>query len=126
MYSIEDFGSLRIKLGDAQKYIRGDVSLPIGGGPDILAAIHTQSHGKRLYKATARESYIVLARFPSNGLPHLETIHAYGSSANPDSPHYTDQMDLFVNQKLKPISLDTAKVISEAKSIYHPMTLVEN
>jgi acyl-homoserine-lactone acylase len=65
------------------------------------------------------ESYIVLVKFDAAGVA-IETINAYGASAKASSPHYTDQMPLFVNQQLKPMTLDKAKVLREAKRIYHP------
>jgi acyl-homoserine-lactone acylase len=53
-------------------------------------------------------------------LVRMETLHPFGASTRPDSPHYTDQMQLYADQKTKPMTLDKAKIMSEAKSIYHP------
>jgi len=123
---LDKYGKLRVPLGDVQRHIRGQVDLPISGGPDVLAAIHTKELENGLLKANAGESYISLVRFQDEGLPIIETIHAYGSSADPESPHYTDQMQLFVDQKLKPMTLDRAQVLADAKSIYHPMEIIQN
>ena len=120
---LKEFGKLNVRLGDVQRHIRNDISLPIGGGPDVLAAIHTRKPGNQIYKATSGESYIVLARFSSEGLPKIQTIHAYGSSARSENPHYTDQMQQFVDQKLKSMTLDTAKVYEEAVTIYYPLRI---
>jgi acyl-homoserine-lactone acylase len=50
----------------------------------------------------------------------METVNAYGASSNKSSPHYTDQMEMFVNKQTKPMTLDKEKVLKEAKRIYHP------
>ncbi|MFT5901480.1 MAG: acyl-homoserine-lactone acylase, partial [Bacteroidia bacterium] len=43
-----------------------------------------------------------------------------GASSRPDSPHYTDQMQLYADQETKEMTLDKAKIMAEAESIYHP------
>lgn len=120
---MKKFGRLEVPLGEIQKHIRGDVSLPLGGGPDILAAMYWKEIDNE-YKGIAGESYIALVQFTDDG-PIIETINAYGSSAEPDSPHYTDQMEMFANQQLKPMTLDMDKVLAEADTIYHPLITLE-
>ncbi len=58
-------------------------------------------------------------QWTENG-PIIESINAYGASNHADSPHHTDQMELFTEQKLKPMTLDKQEVYKQAKSIYHP------
>ncbi|MEO0639024.1 MAG: penicillin acylase family protein, partial [Bacteroidota bacterium] len=63
--------------------------------------------------------YISLVRFGPEG-PEIETINPYGASARPESPHYTDQMELFTQQKRRKMTLDKAQVMKEAVRTYHP------
>ena len=114
-----NFGRVAIPLGSLMRHIRGNVDLPIGGGSDVLAAIYGSPLPDGRYRATSGESYILMAQFDTEGLPILESIHAYGSSAESDSPHFTDQMEFFVNQKLKPVTLDLEKVKNQSR-MYHP------
>ena len=116
------YGKLAVPLGNIQRHIRGEVNLPLQGGPDVLAAMYMKETDDNQYKGIAGESYIALVQFDKDG-PLIETVNAYGSSAEPDSPHYTDQMKLFVNQELKPMSLDIEKAFAEADTIYHPLML---
>jgi len=116
------YGKTKIPLGDVQRHIRGNVNLALPGGPDVLAAMYAKEIEDNQYKGVAGESYIALAQFSDDG-PVIETIHAYGSSAEDDSPHFTDQMELFVKQQLKPMTLDIAKVFAQADTIYHPLKL---
>ncbi|MEO0468675.1 MAG: penicillin acylase family protein [Bacteroidota bacterium] len=116
---IKHFGSSQVPLGDLQQLQRGDKSLPLGGGPDVLAAIGSQVRKDGHLKPFAGESYISLVRFSKDG-PEIETINPYGASADPESPHYTDQMELFVQQKRRKMMLDKKTVLEQAVRTYHP------
>ena len=111
---------MSIVLGDYQKHVRGTKELPIWGIPDVLASIYAKPYTNGRVRSSQGESYISLVKFPKAGLPEIETVNCYGASNHPDSPHYTDQMELFVNQKTKPMTLDKATVLREAKRVYHP------
>ncbi|MEO1654978.1 MAG: penicillin acylase family protein, partial [Bacteroidota bacterium] len=100
----EFFGRTEVSLGDLQRHQRGEVDLPIGGAFDVLAAMYAEPVKKKGYfRASQGESYILLARFDENG-PILESVNAYGSSNREDDPHYTDQMNMFVQRNLKKMS----------------------
>ena len=118
---LENYGTLQLPLSKLQVHSRGDVEMPIDGLPDVIAPMYTNPTGEKLKeRAYVGESYILLARFSDEGLPQLESIAPYGTSSKSDSPHYTDQMEMFVNKELKPMTLDKEKVYKEAKLIYHP------
>jgi acyl-homoserine-lactone acylase len=119
-YLLENFGKVDVPLGEYQKLVRGDKELPLRGIPDVLASMTTVSHTNGRVKGISGESYILLARYPKEGLPIVETIHAYGNSSKPDSPHYTDQMENFTQLKLKPMTLDLEEVRKQAVKTYSP------
>ena len=73
--------------------------------------------GKR--KVIQGESYIGLVRFNEKG-PILESIISYGNSDNPNSDHYTDQMELYSKFKTKKMTFDKQEIYDKAKSIYNP------
>jgi acyl-homoserine-lactone acylase len=114
------FGSLEVPFGKLQVHQRGQVELPVVGIPDVLAAIDAKFYKDGKLRATNGDSYIELVKFKKNGLPEIETINAYGASNRPESPHYTDQMPLYVRQQTKKMTLDKATVLKEAVRIYHP------
>lgn len=120
---LADFGKLEIPLGDFQKHVRGDVSLPLGGAPDVLRAMYGKRQDDGTYKGIAGECFIELVQFTPEGVI-LETVNAYGTSAKPDSPHYTDQMEMFTKKELKSMSLDKEKVFREAVRVYSPMKVI--
>jgi len=113
------FKTVHVPLGDIQRHIRGDVSLPVGGAPDILAALHTEFYKNGIMKARAGDSYIEFVRYSKDGM-EIETINCYGASNKPDSPHYTDQMEMFVNKQTKTMTLDKETIFREAVRKYHP------
>jgi acyl-homoserine-lactone acylase len=115
---LENFKTIHIKLGTYQVHQRGNVELPVEGLPDVIAATHTRPY-KNKERIFAGESHIILVQFDKNG-PIFETVNAYGGTNNPKRKHYTDQMDLYVNHKLKKMTLNKAEIYKNAESIYHP------
>jgi acyl-homoserine-lactone acylase len=119
-YMLKYFGSTGIVLGDLQKLVRGDDEFPLPGLPDILAAMGSTPYKDGKLKNDYGDAYIELVRFPKNGLPIIESVNAFGASNNPGSPHYKDQVPLYLNQKTKRMSLDKDEVFRGAKRVYHP------
>ena len=118
-YIINNFGSIRITLGDFQKLVRGDKELPIWGLPDVITAMSSRPYKDGKHKVTQGESYIGLVRFNENG-PILESIISFGNSDNPESDHYTDQMEKYSKFQTKKMTFDKNIIYSEAKEIYNP------
>lgn len=114
------FGTINVPLGELQKHVRGDKVLPIGGAQDVLAAVYPERYRKGRLKIIAGESYIALIRFTPEGGVLFETINAYGASEKPESPHYADQMDLYVRRELKTMTLDWEEVLRTAERVYAP------
>ncbi|MEQ8626917.1 penicillin acylase family protein [Ekhidna sp.] len=119
-YLIRYFGKIEVTLGEYQKLVRGNDEYPIGGLPDVIAAMHSDYMGEGKVRAKTGESYIMMVRYPKEGLPIIETVNVFGASNRPESPHYDDQISLFLNQKRKQMTLDIEEVRKNAKSIYHP------
>ncbi len=118
---LKHFGALEIPLGDLQKHVRGDVELGVWGVPEVITQMTTVPHKNGTYKSRSGESYILFMRFvPGETFPRLESVVPYGSSNHEDSPHYTDQMELYINKQLKPITMDRAEILKKAERSYHP------
>jgi len=113
------FKSVDVPLGELQQHIRGDKSIPMWGGPNVIAAMYGKPHKKGRFKIFAGESYVSLVRFTKEGVK-IESIVPYGASNNPNSPHYDDQMDKYSKQELKKMSLKKEDVLKNATKTYHP------
>ena len=119
-YLLEHFGKVAITLGEYQKLVRGKKSYPLGGVADVIAAMNSVPYENGQVKGNSGESYIMLIRYPEEGLPIIETVNVFGASNRPESPHYDDQIPLFLNQERKSMTLDIEEVKKNAKRIYHP------
>lgn len=115
------YGSLYVPLGQIQRLMRDTVSLPVSGLREVPRAIDTRLHDKRrgVWRVTGGDTYILWACFGREG-PELESVNTYGASGRPDSPHYTDQMRLFAQQKTKPMTLSKEEILRKAVKIYSP------
>ena len=116
---LKHFKTTSIRLGDFQKLVRGDKELPIFGLPDVVTAMRGSAQKNGTIKINHGESYIALIRFGKNKT-NVESIICYGSSNHPDSPHYSDQMEMYRRFDTKPMHFDRENVIKDARRIYHP------
>jgi acyl-homoserine-lactone acylase len=116
---LKDFGKTNIALGEVQKLVRGTKEIPLPGLPDVLAPMYSVPYKDGKWKGNQGDAYIELVRFTKDG-PQIESLNVYGASAKKDSPHYTDQMEMFTRQQTKKMTLNKAEVYKNAKSIYHP------
>ena len=115
----ENFETTSLPLNKLQIHSRGDTFLPFAGGPDVMAAVYSTIQEDGTMRPIAGDSYIQMVQWTKDG-PIIESINAYGASNHEDSAHHTDQMELFTNQKLKPMSLNKEVVYKQAKRIYNP------
>jgi acyl-homoserine-lactone acylase len=121
-YLLKYFGTTSVSFGNYQRLQRGDISLPLPGMPDVLAAMYSTPLENGRVKGTVGECYISLIQFTPDG-PIIESVNAFGASNRKKSVHYDDQMKLFQAQKTKPMSLDENVVFRNAKTVYHPEVL---
>lgn len=116
---MKHFNTTDIQLGELQMLVRGKTAYPVGGFPDVLAPVYNVPYKKGRLKPFVGDSYVQFARF-KDGKVELETLHPFGASNRKDSPHFTDQMELYVNHQTKKMTLEKAAIFENAESIYHP------
>lgn len=114
------FGKIIVPLGDFQRHRRGEVDLPVGGGPNILAAMYAAEGKDGRFESKVGDGFIQFVKYDQTGPVLIQTMMPYGASSKPDSPHYTDQMEMYVNQQLKEMTLDMEMIKAQATSAYHP------
>jgi acyl-homoserine-lactone acylase len=118
-YLIKHFGKIDIILGDLQRHIRGEVSLPVSGLVDMIAPADVVEYKNGTLRTVGGESYIMLVKYSEEDV-EIETIIPYGNSNNPESQHYTDQMLMFINKETKKMTLDKEKIFRDAVRVYSP------
>ena len=118
-HMIEHFGQIQVKLGTFQKLVRGEKELAVFGLPDVVTAMGAIPHKEGKTKVVKGESYIELVKFTPQGVD-IESVISYGSSDDPNSIHYSDQMELYTAFKTKKMTFDRASIFQNASRIYHP------
>ena len=86
---------------------------------DMIAPTYVVSRKDGTYRSVSGESYIMLVKYSKSGV-EIETVLPYGNSNDPTSPHYTDQMRMYVDKKTKSMSLDRKVVYDNALRVYNP------
>jgi acyl-homoserine-lactone acylase len=119
-YMQANFGNTDIALGDLQKLVRGNKEWPLGGFPDVLSPQWTMPIKNGRLKSIGGDGLIMFVRFAKEGLPKIETINVYGASAKPGNKHFDDQVEMYLKQQTKPMTLDKAEVYRNAERVYHP------
>lgn len=119
-YLDKNFGGANISLGELQKLVRGSKEWPLGGFPDVLSPQWTTPYKDGKLKSIGGDGLIMFVRFPKEGLPIIETANMYGASAHAGNKHFDDQVEMYLQQKTKHMTLDKAEVYKNAEKVYHP------
>ncbi len=115
------FGKLDVPFREFSRFKRGDKELPIYGFWNKLAARWgdiNEENGK--FYAKGGDNFMMFVQYDTEGVVEFETIVPFGNSSKPDSPHFTDQMELYSNQGTKKMTLDKEEIMKNAERIYHP------
>ena len=120
-FLIDNYGKIDIPLGDLQVIRRGDIILPLDGGPDILRAVYSKMiDNKRV--ARHGDCFFQMVDWDENGNVTAESIHQYGSATlDKDSPHYADQAYLFSDMKMKPSFIELDSIKKYLNKSYNPL-----
>lgn len=108
---------LRLRHGTSSPYA---VDLPLDGGSDTLRASTTWAvdDDGRL-RLVHGDSFIQWVEWEPGQRVRSQSIQPFGSAVTrPNSPHFTDQAQLFVDHKLKPVHFWREDVLKNAKSRY--------
>jgi penicillin amidase/acyl-homoserine-lactone acylase len=103
------------------RIIRGDVNMGMGGGPDILHAVYGDLREDGTLKGHTGDSLVMLVRWDRKGRVSSRSIHQYGSAtSDPASPHYADQVPLFVKREMKDVLMDKEEIMKNLEREYRP------
>jgi acyl-homoserine-lactone acylase len=120
-FLLEKHGTIDVPLGNVQRLIRGNVNLPASGLREVPRAadpkLYDKTHG--IYRIVNGDGYIQMNRYSKSGV-EIKSVNAYGSSSHPDSKHYTDQMELFTQEKFKTMTFDWDSILKTAEKVYSP------
>jgi acyl-homoserine-lactone acylase len=110
------FGRLDPPMADLLRLRQGGQDLPLDGGSDTLRASTTwdvDDDGRLSLKHG--DSFIQWIEWSPDQRVSSRSIQPFGAATTrPKSPHYTDQMRLFVDHKLKPVHFWRDDVLANA------------
>lgn len=115
-------GQIDPEWGEVNRLVRGEVSLPVSGGPDVLRAIYPSEIGEEgILKANAGDTWIAIVEWAADGTQTADVIHQYGAATlDQTSPHYADQAPLFAAEEWRPALLTRDDVEANAQRTYRP------
>lgn len=81
---------------------------PFDGLPEQLAPTYAEWDPKKGFlRVIAGDTYIQFVRFsPTSNYPYVESVLPLGISGDPESPHYDDQLPLYLARRCKPMTLN--------------------
>ncbi|HCK83325.1 MAG TPA: acylase, partial [Hyphomonadaceae bacterium] len=98
------FGRLDPPLGEVLRLRRGDVDLPLEGAPDVLRALRWHGDDDGRLNADFGDGLMMVMDWAPDGTLSTRAIHQWGASEGPESPHYSDQAQLFARREWRVIS----------------------
>jgi acyl-homoserine-lactone acylase len=115
---MQHFGRIDPPMGELLRLRQGTRDLPLDGGSDTLRASTTwdvADDGRLALKHG--DSFIMWVEWAKGQPVASQSVQPFGAATTrPQSPHYTDQMTLFVDHKLKPVHFWRSDVEKHARA----------
>jgi acyl-homoserine-lactone acylase len=115
------YSSTTVPWGEIHKIKRGEIELPLSGGPGGLGTLRVigyQIRQNNSFVGNSGDSFIMITEL-SSPIKSV-SILPYGNSGDPNSPHYKDQMPLFSTENYKPVWFYKEDILKNMERRYHP------
>jgi penicillin amidase/acyl-homoserine-lactone acylase len=119
---LDKVGRLDPLWGDVSRHIRGDLNLPVGGGPDTLRAIYgTGMEGDGYLTNVAGDGLYYMVSWDAKGNQKVRGTHQFGAATlDETSPHYADQAQDYVDEVLHDPLFDAKLRAEKIQRQYRP------
>jgi penicillin amidase/acyl-homoserine-lactone acylase len=115
------FGRIDPEWGQVNRFRRGQLDLPIDGGPDTYRAVYGEPQPDGTLTAVDGDTLIMFVTWDRNGRLSSESVHQFGSATlDQGSRHYADQSPLFVAMKTKPVWFTWDELKDHVEADYRP------
>jgi acyl-homoserine-lactone acylase len=101
---VERYGTLEVPWGDVYRLRRDTVDLPANGAPHdfgVFRMVDYRLVSDNRWLAVSGDSYVAAVEFGAT--VRAMSLIGYGNASRAGSPHRTDQLRLFSEQRLKPV-----------------------
>jgi acyl-homoserine-lactone acylase len=129
----KDFGTWRVAWGEINRLQRvhtgGDEpfsderrSWPVAGGPGAAGVVFTYNarieKGQKRRYGRSGNTFVSVVEFGKE--PRARSILVFGQSADPKSPHHTDQAELYAQGKFKDVRFTLKEIKADLEASYRP------
>ena len=114
-------GRYDVAWGDVHRVRIGTVDVPVGGCSGALGCFRvlnfrTDADGKR--SAVGGDGWVLAIEF--GDVPRAYSVLAYGESAREDSPHHSDQAEMFARGEMKRVAFTERDIEAQTIRRYRP------
>ena len=108
--------------GDVNRHVRGDLNIPVAGGPDTLRAIYSMRMDDDAFLTNvAGDGLYYQVSWDAQGNLKVRGVHQYGAATlDEKSPHYADQAEDYANEILHDPLFDDTRRQSKIERRYRP------
>lgn len=115
------YGDWDLAWGEVHRLRLGELDLPVGGGPGGLGCFRVlwfteDEDGKQ--KIRGGDGWQLAVEFSDP--PRAYSILAYGQTNDENSPHHTEQAEMFANNQMKKVAYTEADIQKALLREYHP------
>ncbi|HEU5185434.1 MAG TPA: penicillin acylase family protein, partial [Gemmatimonadaceae bacterium] len=116
------YGSYDVAWGDVHRVRVGKVDVPVGGCSGALGCFRvlnfrTDPDGKRA--VTGGDGWVLAVEF-GRDVPRAYSVLAYGESAREESPHHSDQAEMFARGEMKRVAFTERDIEAQTIRRYRP------
>ncbi len=117
-YMRATYGRLDVPWGDVHVIERGDRTHPVGGSPPGSEALHStwaEEGEDGRYRVTGGSAFTMVVHLSEP--VEAWSLVPYGSSEDPDSPHFDDQAAMQAGKGLKRMAFSEAEIYADLESV---------
>lgn len=117
-YLNKHHNSLRVPLGKITCHERNGKMYCAAGFPDMMSPGYSTPNPKGQMVMEYADTYIHFVKFGKTGPELIKTLLPFEDTKYCED--YKDELEMFNQEKLKPMSMDKAEIMKDAQKTYHP------
>jgi len=115
------FGAWDVPWGEVHRFRVGDLDIPAGGCSGTLGCFRVVYYSEAedgMQVAYSGDGWVFAVEFGDT--PRAYSVLAYGQSSREDSPHHTDQLEMFARGEMKQVAFTEEEIERALLHSYRP------